>query len=176
MLGRLRNRFQWLGGGARDLPERQRTLRHAIDWSYDLLTPAEKILMQRLSVFVGGATVDAVEAICAGEGDTLDLLTTLADKSLLQRQEDHDGNVRIRMLETIREYARERLGHEGDPAQVRARQAMYYLALAEAPDGVTVWLLNKFQKSISSSRWSVVLENNVMLAIGASDAASCLYV
>jgi predicted ATPase/Tfp pilus assembly protein PilF len=135
MLGRLRNRFQWLGGGARDLPERQRTLRHAIDWSYELLTPAEKILMQRLSVFAGGAAVDAVEAICAGEGDTLGLLTTLADKSLLQRQEDHNGNVRIRMLETIREYARERLDHEGDPAQVQARHAMYYLALAEVPDG-----------------------------------------
>jgi non-specific serine/threonine protein kinase len=132
MLGRLKNRFQWLSGGARDLPERQHTLRRAIDWSYDLLSPAEKMLMQQISIFAGGATVDAVEEVCAAEGDVLDLLTALAEKSLLQRQEDHSGNVRIRMLETIREYARERLEHEGDASHVRARHAMHYLAMAEA--------------------------------------------
>lgn len=135
MLGRLKDRFQWLGGGPRDLPERQQTLRHAIDWSYDLLAPAEKALLQHLSVFEGGATIDAVEAVCTGEGDPLDLLSALADKSLLLQQEDHNGKVRVRMLETIREYARERLNKEGDAARVRARHAAYYLALAEATHG-----------------------------------------
>jgi predicted ATPase len=92
-------------------------------------------LLQRLSVFAGGATIEAAEAVCTGEGDTLDLLTSLADKSLLLQQEDHSGNARIRMLETIREYARDRLEQEGDAAQVRARHAAHYLALAEAMDG-----------------------------------------
>ncbi len=134
MLGRIRDRFQWLGGGPRDMPERQQTLRHAIDWSYDLLAPDEKTMMQRLSVFEGGATIDAAEAVCAGNGDPLDLLSALADKSLLLQQEDHFGKVRVRMLETIRESARERLDQGGDAARVRARHGSYYLALAEATD------------------------------------------
>jgi hypothetical protein len=78
MLERLKNRFQLLTGGARDLPERQRTLRRAIDWSYDLREPKQKLLLQNLSVFAGGVSVASVEAVCDGaEGDTLDLLTCL---------------------------------------------------------------------------------------------------
>lgn len=161
MLARLRKRFQWLGGGARDLPERQQTLRHAIDWSYDLLAPGEKILMQRLSVFAGGATVDSIEAVCSGEGDLLDLLTALIEKSLLLKQESQIGNVRIRMLETIREYARERLEGEGDAALVRARHAEHYLALAEdrAPQG----------SGCSSNDWYDSLEEDQSNCLAALD-------
>ena len=135
MLGRLRDRFQWLGGGPRDLPERQQTLRHAIDWSYDLLAPDEKTMMQRLSVFGGCATIDAVEAVCAGNGDPLDLLTAFADKSLLLQQEDHNSKVRVRMLETIREYARERLDQEEDAARPAPRSVLSRVATTRAGAG-----------------------------------------
>ena len=134
MLMRLANRFQWLRAGPRDLPERQQTLRHAIDWSFDLLAPNEKALLRCLSVFVDAATVEAAETVCAGENEALELLTALADKSLVLRHEDRNGNIRIRMLETIREYARERLEEEGDASRVRARFALYYLGLVEATD------------------------------------------
>jgi predicted ATPase/Tfp pilus assembly protein PilF/predicted Ser/Thr protein kinase len=134
ILGRLSNPFQLLGGGSRDLPERQQTLRHAIDWSYELLSPGEKRLLQRLSVFSGGSNVESVEAVCTGsDGDTLDLLTALADKSLL-KLENQNGNVRIRMMDTIREYAAERLEKEGDGASVSAQHATYYLTFAEEMD------------------------------------------
>ena len=132
MLERLRNRFQLLTGGARDLPERQQTLRRAIDWSYDLLVPSQKLFLQSLSVFARGVSVESVEAVCGGaEGDTLDLLTCLADQSLLLKEEDQHGNPRVRMLETIREHARERLELSGNAPLVCARHAAHYLTVAE---------------------------------------------
>src|ERR1700733_10190208 len=110
---RLASRLQLLTGGARDLPHRQHTLRATIDWSYDLLSAAEQKLFRRLSVFVGGCTLEAVEAVCDTKADLdldlLDGMASLVDKSLLQQIEHASGEPRFRMLETIREYAREKL-------------------------------------------------------------------
>ena len=113
LLARLKSRLKLLTGGARNLPERQRTLQAAIDWSYNLLDPGEQTLFRRLGVFVGGCTLEAIEQVC-GSGawalDSLDGVTSLVSKSLLQRQEAWlSREPRFMMLETIREYAREKL-------------------------------------------------------------------
>jgi predicted ATPase len=114
LLGRLSSRLTLLTGGARDLPERQQTLRGAIAWSYDLLSPKEQALFRRLAVFVGGWTLEAAEAICATPEsaealplDILDGVGALVDKSLVRQQERADGEPRCAMLETIREYGLE---------------------------------------------------------------------
>jgi predicted ATPase/class 3 adenylate cyclase len=118
MLERLDRRLPLLTGGARDLPERQRTLRATIEWSYELLTPDEQLLFARLSIFRGGATLEAVEAI--GEAD-LDTLQSLVDKSLVRRRAD-----RFVMLETIREFAAEALDRSGEADLARERHARFY--------------------------------------------------
>ena len=133
MLARLGSRLKLLTGGARNLPERQRTLRGAIEWSYELLTPEERTLFARLSVFAGGRTLEAIETICDSEGelDTLDGLESLIEKSLLRQEEGLGGEARFVMLETIHEYAREKLGESGEAEVVRSRHAEHFLALAE---------------------------------------------
>jgi predicted ATPase/class 3 adenylate cyclase len=133
MLARLGSRLKLLTGGARNLPERQRTLRGAIEWSYELLTPEERTLFARLSVFAGGRTLEAIETICDSEGglDTLDGLESLIEKSLLRQEEGSGGEARFVMLETIHEYAREKLGESGEAEVVRSRHAEHFLALAE---------------------------------------------
>ena len=135
MLERLSNRLKLLTGGARDLPERQRTLRSTIEWSYGLLEEGEKVLFARLSVFAGGRTLEAIEAICDAEGelpvDVLDGLSSLVDKSLLKQEEGVGGEPRFVMLETIHEYAREKLQGSGEAEEVRRLHAQYFLALAE---------------------------------------------
>jgi len=135
MRARLENRLQLLIGGARDLPARQQTLRGAIDWSHDLLTPAEQKLLRRLSVFVGGCTLEAAEAVCDAPNDLgLDLLEgigSLMDKSLLGEFEPRGGESRCFMLETIREYGLERLASSGDEPLTRRAHAAYCLVLAE---------------------------------------------
>jgi predicted ATPase/DNA-binding winged helix-turn-helix (wHTH) protein len=140
MLDRLQSRLQLLTGGARDLPERQQTLRSAIDWSYDLLSEQEQTLFRRLSVFVGGCTLESAEAVCNTSQDLgIDLfegLSSLVDKNLIQRMDRGraDGSVaepRFAMLETIREYALERLVHSGEQPAVRRAHAAYCLVLAE---------------------------------------------
>ncbi len=135
LLPRLRNRLKLLVGGARDLPLRQQTLRGTIAWSYDLLDQDEKTLFRRLSVFVGGCTLEAAEAVCHPdrdlEGDVLDAVERLVDKSLLRQEAQADGEPRLLMLETIREYALERLAASGETEATRRRHADYYLALAE---------------------------------------------
>src|SRR5215210_2521886 len=123
MLSRLSNRLKLLKGGARDLPERQQTLRGAIDWSHDLLEEDERTLFARLSVFVGGCTVESAEEVCDPEGDllveVLDGLASLVDKSLLrQREEKGSGAPRFFMLGTIREYATEKLEERGKAEEV----------------------------------------------------------
>ena len=123
ILARLDQRLPLLTGGARDAPERQRTLRATIEWSYDLLTREEQHLFAWLSVFVGGCTLEAVEEVAGADVDTLQ---SLLDKSLLRFSED-----RYWMLETIREYAGERLDAASDAGQLRLRHARWYLALAE---------------------------------------------
>ncbi len=131
---RIDDRFRLLTGGSRTgLPHHQ-TLRAAMDWSYDLLSEEERALLRRLSVFAGGFNLEAVEAICAGDGvevdAVLDLLTNLVDKSLVVA-EGLDGEIRYRLLETVRQYSREKLQESGEVAAVRGRHLDWYLGLAE---------------------------------------------
>src|SRR5829696_6599609 len=135
MLSRLGNRLKLLTGGARNLPERQRTLRNAIAWSYALLDEGEKMLFARLAVFSGGSTLEAVEAVCDARGDlpvdVLDGASSLLENSLLRQEQEAEGEPRFVMLETIREYARERLENSRDAEATRRAHAEYFLAVAE---------------------------------------------
>jgi predicted ATPase/DNA-binding CsgD family transcriptional regulator len=130
---RLSNRLSLLTGGARNLPERQRTLRDTIDWSYNLLKGGERRLFARLAVFRGGATLEAVERICGQNlpPDLLPTLSSLVDKSLVQAHEGIDGEMRFGMLETIREYALERLASESDSPGINNLHGAYFASLAE---------------------------------------------
>uniref|UniRef100_UPI002F90CBDC BTAD domain-containing putative transcriptional regulator n=1 Tax=Streptomyces exfoliatus TaxID=1905 RepID=UPI002F90CBDC len=134
LAARLDDRFRLLSAGRRDAPARQRTLRAVIDWSWELLTAAEQIVLRRLSVHADGCTLDAAEAVCAGEGvsreDVLDLLARLVDRSLVVAA-DTPGGVRYRLLESVAAYGLERLDDAGETAAVRHRHARHYLALAE---------------------------------------------
>jgi predicted ATPase/class 3 adenylate cyclase len=129
---RLSDRFRLLVTGDQTVLPRQRTLRALIDWSYDLLTDTERKLFQRLSVFAGGWTLEAAEAVCAEgdlrQDDILDLLTQLVEKSLVVMQ---IGGERYRMLDTVRHYAQEKMAEGGDEVAVRGRHLDFYLALAE---------------------------------------------
>jgi predicted ATPase/class 3 adenylate cyclase len=125
-----RNRLKFLAGGARNLPERQQTLRGAIDWSYALLEEGERTLFARLAVFSGGCTLEAMEEICNIE-DALEGAESLLDKSLIRREEPGRGEPRFAMLETIHEYARERLRERTDAEATHRRHAEYFLTLAE---------------------------------------------
>ncbi|MES2463123.1 MAG: BTAD domain-containing putative transcriptional regulator, partial [Armatimonadota bacterium] len=131
---RLSDRFRLLTGGSRSALPRQQTLRSLIDWSYDLLNEAEKALFCRLSVFAGGWTLGAAEAVCAGgvveDGEVLDLLTSLCDKSLAV-PEPAGMSTRYQFLETVRQYSRDRLFESGDIEAVRGRHRNYFVALAE---------------------------------------------
>jgi predicted ATPase len=129
---RLSDRFRLLTGGAGTVLPRQQTLRACIDWSYELLSGAERALLGRLSVFAGGFTLAAAEAVGAGReiehSHVLDLLTQLVDKSLV---EIDTGTVRYRLLETVRQYAQERLDEAEDGDGARARHLDYFVAFAE---------------------------------------------
>jgi predicted ATPase/class 3 adenylate cyclase len=132
MLSRLGDRLGLLSAGARDLPERQQTLRGAIAWSHDMLDESDRELFARLSVFVGGAGLDQIDSVCSGEGgDTLDGLTSLTDKSLVRQGEGVEGEARFTMLETIREYAIERSRERGQWETLRERHAHAFAALAQ---------------------------------------------
>jgi predicted ATPase/class 3 adenylate cyclase len=132
ILPRLDERLSLLTSGPKSLPERQRTLRGAIDWSYQLLEEPERRLFARLATFSGGGTLEAIEAVAGADigGRVLDLLGDLVDNSLLRRTETPGGEIRFQMLETIREFATEQLDAEPDAPQVRERHARHYLALA----------------------------------------------
>jgi predicted ATPase/DNA-binding CsgD family transcriptional regulator/transcriptional regulator with XRE-family HTH domain len=133
LLARLERRLEVLKGGPRDLPARQRTLRDTIDWSYRLLEQDEQRLFWRLGVFVGGRTIEAVETICAPglTIDPLDGLESLLHKSLIYQEEGPGGEPRFVMLETIHEYAHERLNVSGEARLMRDRHLQYFLELAE---------------------------------------------
>jgi len=135
LLSRLDRWLQVLTGGARDLPERQRTLRSAIAWSYELLSQEEQRLFRRLAVFVGGCLLDAVEAVFSAVGDSdasvLEGMISLVDKSLLQQTGQDDEEPRFAMLETIRAYGLEALASCGEAQATHEAHAAYYLALAE---------------------------------------------
>jgi predicted ATPase/class 3 adenylate cyclase len=133
ILSRLERRLLILTSGSRSLPERQRTLRAAIAWSYDLLDPVERRLFARLSVFAGGWTFESAEAVCDPEGlglDALDGLTSLVDKSLVRTTDLSGGPARFSMLETIREFAQEQLEAGDDHEPMRRRHAEHFLGLA----------------------------------------------
>ena len=146
---RLGDSFRLLATGSRTATPRQRTLHATMDWSHELLGQKERVVFRRLSVFAGSFTLEAAESICAGEqlqrDEVLELLSHLVDKSLMVAQE-RDGTARYRLLETIRQYGRERLEEVGEAAQVREQHAGYYLALAEEAEpelkgeGQVTWL------------------------------------
>jgi predicted ATPase len=135
ILERLEQRLSLLTGGARDAPERQQTLRATLDWSHELLRPEEQRLFARLAVFVGGRTLEAAEEVCNPDGelglDVLDGFATLVENSLLLPDEVTRGRPRFRMLETIHDYARERLEQSGEAEMIRGRHVAHFLGLAE---------------------------------------------
>jgi predicted ATPase/class 3 adenylate cyclase len=175
LLARLSSPLALLTGGAHDLPARQRTLRATIDWSYNLLDAAEQTLFARLGVFVGGCTLEAAEAVASelrieneelrnslrddallnSQFSILNSIESLLDKSLLQQLESVDGEARFTMLETIREYALERLAESGEEDQIRQRHADYYLALAEAAEPE----LRRAQEDRWSRHWETERDN-----------------
>jgi len=128
---RLDNRFALLTGGSRSAPPRQQTLRATIDWSYELLTEGERALLRRLSVFAGGWTLEAAEQVM-GEPQALDWLAQLVVKSLAQSTQPPGEEARFSMLETIRQYAQEKLAADGESKLAHRRHLAYCLALAEA--------------------------------------------
>ena len=134
MWTRLESSLSLLSGGARDLPLRQQTLRATVDWSCSLLNASEQSLFRRLSVFVGGCTLEAVEAVCDTKCDlgldVLDGMASMVDKSLTQQVEQPGAETRFLMLSTIREYAVERLAESGEDSATRRAHAAYYLVLA----------------------------------------------
>jgi predicted ATPase len=135
LLTRLSSGLGLLEGGAPDAPERQQTMRGAIVWSYDLLNEDKKALLRRLSVFEGGWTIEAAEAVCAERGESLDVLgglSSLVDASLLRREMDDEP--RLRMLAVIREHARELLVESGEADATRGRHAGYFVGLSGAAE------------------------------------------
>jgi predicted ATPase/transcriptional regulator with XRE-family HTH domain len=168
MLGRLEHRLQLLTDGARDAPERQRTLRAAIAWSHDLLSPQERVLFRRLGVFVGGCTLGAAERVCEVTGDVgldvLDGIASLVDQSLVQQGESATGEPRFVMLETLREYALEQLDEAGERGTLQQRHAADVLALVEEAEPHLIaqehssWLcrLSEDQDNIRAAlRWAL---------------------
>jgi predicted ATPase/class 3 adenylate cyclase len=135
ILDRLGSPLDFLKGGARDLPARHQTLRHAIGWSYDLLADDEKAFFRRIAVFTGGCSLEAVEQVSGGVGapgaDALDAVTALVDKSLLRQEEGPGTEPRFVMLGTIREYGLECLKAAGEWESARRAHAMFFLELAE---------------------------------------------
>ena len=180
---RLDDRFRLLTGGSRNALPRHQTLRALIDWSFDLLSEPEQKLFRRLSVFAGGWTLEAAEAICSGDGiesyDVLDLLTQLVNKSLVIPDLESGPETRYRLLETIRQYAREKMMELGGSDKVRERHLEYYLTLTEraepelrGPDQIA-WL-DRLEREVDNIRaaleWAVVDEIEAGLRI-----ASALY-
>ena len=146
----LNDRFHLLTGGSRTALPRQRTLRASIDWSYSLLSEPERLLLQRLSVFSGGWSLEAAEAVCAGDGldqyEILDALCGLVNKSLVAADSQAGSETRYRMLETIRQYGQERLEDTGEGAAIRSRHLAYFAGLTPQAEphlrgkGMLEWL------------------------------------
>jgi predicted ATPase len=152
LLDRLGQRLALLTGGARDLPERQQTLRATIEWSYELLEPPEQELIARFAAFAGGWSLEAAEAVCEAE---LETLASLVDKSLVREQEG-----RFSMLETIREYALERLEERDAGEATRRRHAGYFVESAEEQSGEPMYDLER-----ESVDWFVSEQDNLRAAL-----------
>ena len=133
ILAGLHDRFRLLAGGARTAVRRQQTLRASVDWSHDLLTDPERTLLRRLGVFAGGFDLDAAQAVGGGDGlqrhQVLDQLALLVDKSLVSTEES-EAATRYRLLETVRQYALEKLAESGEAEAVRTRHRDHYLLVA----------------------------------------------
>jgi predicted ATPase/DNA-binding XRE family transcriptional regulator len=182
MLARLGNSLALLTNGARDLPDRQRTLRATLDWSYDLLEADERSLFAPLAVFVGGWTLDAAEAVCdlGDAAEVLRHLSALVDKSLVQQTNAHD-EPHFTMLETVREYALERLEEGGEVEKFRRRHAGFYLRLAEEEERASrgplqrAWL-DRLEAEHDNLRtaleWSLASQNDTELGLQLTGALS----
>ena len=172
MLAQMQRRLGLLTGGPRDAPARQQTLRRTIDWSYDLLGPGEQTLFARLAVFAGGCTAAAAAVVCDPAGDLpldpLEGLGALVDGSLLQRLPAGDAaEPRFRMLETVREYAVERLEASGEGPELRRRHAAFFLTLAEGAGNAGAGRASE-GGSTSGADWLARLEaerDNLRLAL-----------
>ena len=160
---RLEDAFRLLTGGSRTALPRQQTLRGTIDWSYNLLSEEERRVLRCLSVFVGGWTLEAAESVC-GNADTLDLLTYLVDKSLVSVDREHSNGPRYYLLETIRQYAREKLAESGEAEQIRARHLDYFLIWTQQEahhiygHGQVEWLRkleDEHENLIAALEWSL---------------------
>src|SRR5215216_666932 len=181
---RLDNRFRLLTGGSRTALPRHQTLRALIDWSHDLLSKAERTLLRRLSVFAGGWTLEAAEAICAGErlerDEVLDLLTQLVNKSLVISDHESEAEARYRLLETIRQYARERLVEAGGGEKVRDRHLAYYLKFAERTEPELrgphqiAWL-DRLEKEVDNLRAALEWALDVNVEAGLRMASALLW-
>jgi predicted ATPase len=162
LLARLSHRLQVLTGGPQDLPERQQTLRNTILWSYQLLDEEAQRLFRRLSVFAGGCTLEAAEAVCAaldgeeGAGHLLERVTSLLDKSLLRTVQQEGKESRLLMLETIRDYGLECLAASGEREATRRAHALYYLRLTEEAESK----LRSPQQAVWMGRLERVLDDN----------------
>lgn len=174
---RLDDRFRLLTGGARTALPRQQTLRALIDWSYDILSQNERLLLRRLSIFAGGWTLEAAETVCAGEGiesyEVLELLSQLVNKSLaivietsqpMGYARSPQESSRYRMLETIRQYAREKLLEAGEGEEIRNSHFDYYLQMGEkivpelfGPKELVwmVWLDQEWDNLRAAVEWSL---------------------
>ena len=168
ILSRLNERLKLLTGGAQDLPARQRTLRNTLDWSYSLLDEQEKTLHARLGVFVGGFSLEAAEAICnpKGEMDMLEGITSLVNNSLLKQEVTTSGEPRFRMLETIREYAVERLAQSGEMPLLQKQHAHYYATIVIDEAGIA--LIGP--KAIHWLNWLQIEHDNVLAALAWSQS------
>jgi predicted ATPase len=183
MLTRLGNRLALLTGGARDLPDRQRTLRATLDWSYDLLGMGERLLFARLAVFVGGWTLEAAEAVCdtGDETEVLQHVSALVDKSLVHQQASIWQEARFTMLETVREYALERLEESGESERLRRGHATYFLELTEEAERASqgplqgVWL-DRLEAEYDNLRgalaWSLTPQGDAEIGLQLTGALS----
>jgi predicted ATPase/DNA-binding XRE family transcriptional regulator len=183
VLTRLDNRLELLTSGARDLPDRQRTLRATLDWSYDLLSVAERSLFARLAVFAGGWTLEAAEAVCdvGDEAEVLQHMSALVDQSLVQQQASIQHEHRFTMLETVREYALERLEESGELERLRRRHASYFLGLAEEEERASqgplqrAWL-DRLETEHDNLRaalaWSLTAQGDTVMGLQLTGALS----
>ncbi|PYS99481.1 MAG: hypothetical protein DMF63_11515 [Acidobacteria bacterium] len=156
ILSKLENRLQFLTGGPRDLPERQRTMQGAIDWSYDLLDEIDKAVFRRISVFAGSFSLEAAEAVCARDGKTndvavVDAITSLIDKSLVIKVEGKGGERRFSMLDVVREYAAQSLKAAGEEDSAERAHSEYFVSLGEKAE--------PFLQAAQSAEWLDRLED-----------------
>ena len=178
ILARLDDQLRLLTGGARDLPSRHQTLRNTLEWSYSLLNEGEKQLYARLSVFVGGFTLEATETVCNAENkfDILEGLTALVDNSLLRQEETPDGEPRFSMLEIIRAYAVERLAESEETPALQANHAQYFGNIILNQAGLEIYSSNSqqwltwFERELDNIRvtlnWSLATPQGIQIGVG----------